>query len=495
MLYYLAIEFKDQFTILNVFTYNTVRAGGAALTGFFICLIIGPMMIRWLRALKVGQFVRQEHVEDLHELHKGKSGTPTMGGSLIVLSAVATLLLWGRLSNPSLLVAMGALCGLGAVGFMDDFIKLRRKHNQGLTARAKFIGQIGVGLLLGLYVLYNPITTNATTVNTADFDDWQGFIATFHEEGQGGNNGPVKVFWDALEPEQRRLMTHAVNDGQRARQLRPELLGAINRTLTEEAALAESPVWAKVELRGEAKELMDKGVDHLEDRERRRLNRLLFEAAFPGEVEQSPTNPHTNVNIPGFKDVWFPLGAGYILFAIVLIVASSNAVNLTDGLDGLAVGASIISVLAFTGIAYVVSRVDWSDYLLLTYVPEATELAVFGGALLGTGLGFLWYNAHPAEVFMGDTGSLALGGAIGTMAMLTKQELLLLIVGGLFVLEAGSVIIQVASFKLRGTRVFRMAPLHHHFELKGWSENKVIVRFWIIAIIFALMSLSTLKLR
>ncbi len=290
-------------------------------------------------------------------------------------------------------------------------------------------------------------------------------------------------------------MTHAVNDGQRARQLRPELLGAINRTLTEETALAESPVWAGVELCDEAGELMAKGVENLEDRDRRRLNRLLFEAAFPGKVEQSPTNPHTNVNIPGFKNVWFPLGAGYILFAIVLIVASSNAVNLTDGLDGLAVGASIISILAFTGIAYVVSRVDWSDYLLLTYVPEATELAVFGAALLGTGLGFLWYNAHPAEVFMGDTGSLALGGAIGTMAVLTKQELLLLIVGGLFVLEAGSVIIQVASFKLRGTRVFRMAPLHHHFELKGWSENKVIVRFWILAIIFALMSLSTLKLR
>ncbi|MBI5092342.1 MAG: phospho-N-acetylmuramoyl-pentapeptide-transferase, partial [Candidatus Hydrogenedentes bacterium] len=180
---------------------------------------------------------------------------------------------------------------------------------------------------------------------------------------------------------------------------------------------------------------------------------------------------------------------------IAIIVASSNAVNLTDGLDGLAIGASIMSLLAYTGIAYVVSRADWSDYLFLIYVPEASELTVFGAALLGTGLGFLWFNAHPAEVFMGDTGSLALGGAIGTMAILTKQELLLIVVGGLFVLEAGSVIIQVASFKLRGKRVFKMAPLHHHFELMGWSETKVTVRFWILAILFALMSLGTLKLR
>jgi phospho-N-acetylmuramoyl-pentapeptide-transferase len=190
-----------------------------------------------------------------------------------------------------------------------------------------------------------------------------------------------------------------------------------------------------------------------------------------------------------------PLGIGYVFFVALIIVASSNAVNLTDGLDGLAAGASVISLFAYTCIAYVISRADWSRYLFLTYIPEASELTVFGAALFGAGLGFLWFNAHPAEVFMGDTGSLALGGAIGTMAILTKQELLLILVGGLFVLEAASVIIQVASFKLRGKRVFRMAPLHHHFELLGWSESKVTTRFWILAILFALMSLSTLKLR
>ncbi|HRI87384.1 MAG TPA: phospho-N-acetylmuramoyl-pentapeptide-transferase, partial [Candidatus Hydrogenedentes bacterium] len=170
-------------------------------------------------------------------------------------------------------------------------------------------------------------------------------------------------------------------------------------------------------------------------------------------------------------------------------------VNLTDGLDGLAIGASIISLLTYTGIAYVVSRADWSEYLFLIHVPEASELTVFGAAMLGAGLGFLWFNCHPAEVFMGDTGSLALGGALGAMAILTKQELLLVVVGGLFVVEAMSVIIQVASFKLRGKRVFRMAPLHHHFELRGWNETKVVIRFWVVALIFALMSLATLKLR
>jgi phospho-N-acetylmuramoyl-pentapeptide-transferase len=180
---------------------------------------------------------------------------------------------------------------------------------------------------------------------------------------------------------------------------------------------------------------------------------------------------------------------------IFIIVSVSNAVNLTDGLDGLAAGTSVVSIFTFAAIAYVVSRADWSYYLYLTHIPEASELFVFGAALLGTGLGFLWFNAHPAEVFMGDTGSLALGGAIATMAILTKQELLLPIVAGLFVMEAGSVVIQVASFKMTGKRVFRMAPLHHHFELLGWTETKVTVRFWIIAFLFSLMSFATLKLR
>jgi phospho-N-acetylmuramoyl-pentapeptide-transferase len=235
--------------------------------------------------------------------------------------------------------------------------------------------------------------------------------------------------------------------------------------------------------------------ESLDRRELRRRNRMLLEAALPGTVAGTGSALHTKVNIPGFKNWLVPLGAGYVLFVIVLLVATSNAVNLTDGLDGLAAGVSCVSLMAYSAIAYVVSRADWSHYLYLIYVPEASELFVFGAALLGTGLGFLWFNAHPAEVFMGDTGSLALGGAIGTMAVLTKQELLLPVVAGLFVLEAGSVVLQVASFKLTGKRLFRMAPLHHHFELKGWSETKIVTRFFIIAILFAMLSLGTLKLR
>jgi phospho-N-acetylmuramoyl-pentapeptide-transferase len=216
---------------------------------------------------------------------------------------------------------------------------------------------------------------------------------------------------------------------------------------------------------------------------------------MPGVVGKSKPNLHTRVGVPGFKDLLIPLGPFYILFVIFIIVSVSNAVNLTDGLDGLAAGTSVVSIFTFAAIAYVVSRADWSYYLYLTHIPEASELFVFGAALLGTGLGFLWFNSHPAEVFMGDTGSLALGGAIATMAILTKQELLLPIVAGLFVMEAGSVVIQVASFKMTGKRVFRMAPLHHHFELLGWTETKVTVRFWIIAFLFSLLSLATLKLR
>ncbi len=203
----------------------------------------------------------------------------------------------------------------------------------------------------------------------------------------------------------------------------------------------------------------------------------------------------TKVGLLFLKDVYVPLGIGYIFFAAVLIVGSSNAVNLTDGLDGLAIGSTVMAALAYTAVAYLVSNAIFASYLYVPHVPLASELAVFCGALVGTGLGFLWHNAHPAHVFMGDTGSLALGGALGICALLTKQELLLAIVGGLFVIEALSVILQVASFKLRGKRIFLMAPLHHHFELKGWSETQVTVRFWIIAAVFALMSLGALKAR
>ncbi len=366
MLYLLLKELIPSVSAFNLFTYITFRAALAASTSLGLSILLGPWMIRKLTALKVGQTIRKEHVDELHRIHQVKEGTPTMGGVLILTSVTVATLLWADMFNRLVIIALVCMLWLGLVGFLDDFIKMRNKRSLGLTAKAKFTGQILLGLALGIYLYYNP--TNIE-------------------------------FGTKLE--------------------------------------------------------------------------LLF-----------------------LKDTIVSLGWLYVPFVILVIVGTSNAVNLTDGLDGLAIGSVIIAVLAYTVMAYLVGRTDFASYLFVTYVAGAGELTIFCAAVAGAGLGFLWYNAHPAEIFMGDTGALALGGALGTVAILIKQELLLLIVGGLFVVEAMSVIIQVLSYKLRGgKRVFKMAPLHHHFELSGWSETKVTIRFWIIAAIFALLSLSTLKVR
>ena len=494
MLYYLGLLLRSDISFLNVLTYHTVRAGGAAVTAFLISLIIGPTLIRLLRSLKIGQYIRKEHVADLHALHKSKAGTPTMGGALIILAALSSLALWGRFTNRLLLVAISAMVLLGAVGFLDDYIKLRRKHNQGLSAKAKFAGQILVGLLMGSYLLYNPIAVSATYLASHDVLNWPAFAAALRQADSGPASTPASRIAGFLPDSTRRLVAESANGPAWDAEQKGEVLRGMETALRR-ADLYDPALWASSPLTEEGSALLRHGTARLTERELLRLNRLLLESAFPDLIEQTPPNMHTKIEVPGLKMALIPLGALYVLFVLAIIVGASNAVNLTDGLDGLAIGASIISMLAYTGIAYVVSRADWSEYLYLIHVPEASELTVFGAAMLGAGLGFLWFNSHPAEVFMGDTGSLALGGALGTMAILTKQELLLIVVGGLFVLEAGSVILQVVSFKLRGKRVFKMAPLHHHFELLGWSESKVTVRFWIIAIVFALMSLATLKLR
>lgn len=494
MLYYLALTLRPYVSAFNVFSYHTVRAGAAALTGFLICLLVGPFLIRWLQALNIGQHIRKEHVADLHHLHKEKAGTPTMGGALIILSSLAALLLWARPTNRLLLVAAGMLSALGALGFLDDYIKLRRKHNKGLTAKAKFGGQILAGLVLGIYLVHNPITVSAAYLSPRAAIDWPAFAAVLHARGTVEPGSAAGVFWGRLSPALRKRLANKAGSEERRFPPKALLIKELNGILGQGDVYDEG-VWPAATLTREAKRLVAKGAAGIRSRDQVRLNRLLLEAAFPQIMVPGPPDLHTKVNVPGFKDLLITFGMFYVLFVIIIVVSSSNAVNITDGLDGLAIGASIMSLLAYTGIAYVVSRSDWSDYLYLTYVPEASELTVFGAALLGSGLGFLWFNAHPAEVFMGDTGSLALGGAIGTMAILTKQELLLILVGGLFVVEAASVVIQVVSNKLWGKRVFRMAPLHHHFELKGWSESKVTIRFWILALIFALLSLGTLKLR
>ena len=356
---------KQYVSGFNVFTYITVRSGAAACTALALSVLLGPYLIRWLKRLNVGQYIRTDEAPGLHELHSNKAGTPTMGGVLILSSTILSTLLWADLSNRIVWIAMLGMAYLGTVGFVDDMLKLRRQQSLGLRACWKFTAQTVLGLSIGLYLYMYPV------------------------------------------------------------------------------------------------------VDDI----------------------------GTKVGLLFLKDVYIPLGIGYVLFAAVVIVGSSNAVNLTDGLDGLAIGSTIMAALAYTAVAYLVSNTIFAAYLYVPHIPLASELPVFCGALVGTGLGFLWHNAHPAHVFMGDTGSLALGGALGTCALLTKQELLLVIVGGLFVLEALSVILQVASFKLRGKRIFLMAPLHHHFELKGWSETQVTVRFWIIAAVFALMSLGALKAR
>jgi phospho-N-acetylmuramoyl-pentapeptide-transferase len=330
--------------------------------------------------------------------------------------------------------------------------------------------------------------------------DWFSLVKTLKAQSEPANeltaSPAVKRVWANLSDNMRKdISTNQLQtllESRNKRRLVDSLNLAINRK-----SLYDPSVWPVEQLPEDVRDLATKAVQKapLEKAESQRLNREVVQMTFPKAIAKNVRNLHTKVEIPGFKGFLLPLGPLYILFIIFIMVSMSNAVNLTDGLDGLAAGASVIALLAFTGIAYVVSRVDWSEYLYLIYVPEASELTVFSAALMGATLGFLWFNAHPAEVFMGDTGSLALGGSIATMAILTKQELLLPIVAGLFVLEIGSVVIQVASFKTTGKRVFRMSPLHHHFELKGWSETKVTIRFWIIAFLFALMSLGALKLR
>jgi phospho-N-acetylmuramoyl-pentapeptide-transferase len=359
MIYHLLYPLHTTVSALNVFRYITFRTIYASLTAFLICFLLGPWIIRRLKAMQIGQYIQ----EDGPQSHYSKAGTPTMGGLLIIGAVVASTLLWANLTNSYIWISLLIIAGYGAIGFADDYLKILKKQNKGLTAGNKFLYQSALGLIVGGLLYLNP-----------DFD--------------------------------------------------------------------------------------------------------------------------TRVTVPFFKNLSPDLGWGYIIFAALVIVATSNAVNLTDGLDGLAIGPVTIAAVTYMIFAYVSGHIKIAEYLQINYVAGSGELSVLCGALGGAGLGFLWFNTYPAQIFMGDVGSLALGGALGTVAVVTKQEFLMALVGGLFVVEALSVIFQVGFFKMtNGHRIFRMAPLHHHFELKGWSEPKIIVRFWIIAIALALLSMSTLKLR
>ncbi|HEY5673024.1 MAG TPA: phospho-N-acetylmuramoyl-pentapeptide-transferase [Malonomonas sp.] len=358
MLYHLLYPLHTEFSVLYVFRFITFRTIYATITALLISFILGPWLIATLQRMQIGQTIRKVGPES----HFVKEGTPTMGGSLILLAIVVPTLLWADLSNLYIWVTLLVTVGYGVIGFVDDYLKVVRKNSAGISARQKLFWQMLIALAASLLLFYSS------------------------------------------------------------------------------------------------------GFD-------------------------------TRLSLPFFKAAQPDLGIFYIPFAMLVMVGASNAVNLTDGLDGLAIGPMIIAAATFLLLAYLAGNAKLASYLQISSIQGAGELAVLCGAMAGAGLGFLWFNSYPAQVFMGDVGSLSLGGSLGTIAVITKNELVLVIVGGIFVVEALSVIVQVISFRYWGRRVFRMAPIHHHFELKGWAEPKIIVRFWIISIILALIALSTLKLR
>jgi phospho-N-acetylmuramoyl-pentapeptide-transferase len=377
MLYWLLYEqLFPYFSPLRLFRYVTFRTAFASLTALFLCIALGPWLIERLRQLQIGQHIREEGPKS----HQSKAGTPTMGGLLILVSIVVPTLLWANLRNPYLWVALFGLLSFGAIGFWDDYTKVRQRRNLGLTGTKKFLLQIAGALLVGLCLL------------------------ALHAMGLYSTSMNVPFF----------------------KQLKPSML-----------------------------------------------------------IDAWLASPWT-----------YPLA--FVLFfgfLVLVIVGSANAVNLTDGLDGLAIGLMIIAASAMTVLTYASGHAQFATYLDLIRLPGASELTIFCGAMTGAAIGFLWHNAHPADIFMGDVGSLSLGSGMATVAVLIKQEILLLFIGGVFVLEALSVILQVGSYKLRRKRIFKMAPLHHHFEALGWTESKIIVRFWIAGLVLALFALTTLKLR
>lgn len=355
---------RDWYSGFNIFKYITFRAFSASLTAFLLVLIFGPLFIKKLREWKRFNDPNRAGFEAIAVKAPEKAQTPSMGGLLVIASILCSVLLWADLGNPFVWIVLVTMTALCALGFRDDYLKMRRNNARGVRGKVKLAVQIGAAVLLGGYLIW---TSSA---------------------------------WTRIEV----------------------------------------PFWVK----GGGLEL---GI------------------------------------------------AGYLIFVVLVLAGSSNAVNLTDGLDGLAIGCAVFLALTYAVLSYVTGHALFANYLFLPHIENAGELTVFCAALAGAGLGFLWFNSHPATVFMGDTGSLAIGGSIGAVAILIKKELLLILVGGIFVFEAVSVLLQVASFRLTGKRIFKMAPVHHHFQLAGWKESKVVIRFWILAVVLSLLGLSSLKIR
>ena len=358
---------KNSFKIFNIFEYITFRAASASITALIICFFVGPWIIKLLTKHQIGEEIRSNGPQS----HKIKQGTPSMGGFIILLAALIPTIFFSNLKNPLVQIIIFSTVWMGALGFLDDYLKIIKKMKSGLIARYKMAGQITLSIFISYFLISYSDSSN--------FD--------------------------------------------------------------------------------------------------------------------------SNITIPFLKNIKINLGILYPIMVIFVITGTSNAVNLTDGLDGLAAGLLAISFTVFSAISYITGRIDFSNYLNIIYLPDAGELTIFSAAMAGACIGYLWFNAHPAEIFMGDTGSLSTGAALGTLAVLLKKELLLIIIGGVFVFEALSVIIQVTYYKFtkdkngQGERFFKMAPIHHHFELSGWPESKVVIRFWIIGLLLALLSLATFKVR
>ncbi len=362
MFYFLA-NFSHDFSGLNIFRYITFRAGMATVTAFLLCIIFGPIFIRWSKQGRIREIAKRKDAPALDKFQEKKEGTPTMGGVFIVGSILISVLLWGNLTNSLILMTSFICLCLAILGGVDDYTKLTSTgKKRGITARTKILWQVLLAAVVAVYAYLHPAISS-------------------------------------------------------------------------------------------------------------------------------------NLDIPFLKNVLIDLGACFVFWVVFVVVGASNAVNLTDGLDGLAIGCTLIVAFTLGALSYITGNALMSEYLLIPHVPGTGELTVFCAAMVGASLGFLWFNCHPATVFMGDVGSLALGGSLGMIAIFIKKEIWLVVLGGVFVVEAVSVILQVTSFKLTKKRLFKMSPFHHHLQLSGWNENKIIVRFWICAIILAMLTLTTLKIR
>jgi UDP-N-acetylmuramyl pentapeptide phosphotransferase/UDP-N-acetylglucosamine-1-phosphate transferase len=485
---------------LNVFQYVTFRTAYASVTALLISLVFGKRVIQALKNWNVGQQIREEGPQ----AHMAKRGTPTMGGILIIGSVLISTLLWAKLSSLYVWIVMIAFLLFGVIGFLDDYQKMAKRRSLGLTGKQKLLGQllIAIGVWAALY--FSSVSTGGPPVlRPNDLRDPASMAVKLRE-----SRDPLSQYlWSQLLPEtQDALRSYDSSAGKLSEENQRKLVDALNGLLRGHSLFDEQR-FAQVKLTDETRRFIQLNP---QDEHLVHLNRMLLEEAYPSEIAKG-TKYSWNVDIPFLKSTsdHNPLTSVsyigpylYLIFIIIVLLGSSNAVNLTDGLDGLAIGVTFIAMAALTAFTYITSDFRFASYLGLVHRPEAAELTVFCGAMAGASLGFLWYNAPPAEVFMGDVGSLAIGGAIGTIAVLTKQEFMLLMIGGVFVLEILSVMLQVASFKMTKRRIFKMSPLHHHFELQ-WErrfgqrtvETKVVFRFLILAILFALLSLSTLKLR